>query len=115
MGGAFALGFTLNSPRRVERLVLVDSVGMGGGIPGGLVSYFALHPPLVDELKWALVTRVRTFARRCFCAPLLNQSGVVVEDALDEIIQVARKRGAGAAFRQLQLSPANRASRCIRK
>jgi hypothetical protein len=52
-------------------LVLVDSVGLGGGIPGGLVSYFALHLPLVDELRWALLTRVPTLARRSMCAPLL--------------------------------------------
>ena len=104
MGGAFAIGFALGSPKRVERLVLVDSVGLGGGIPGGLISYFALHLPLVDELRWALLTRVRTLARRTVCAPLLDQSGTAIEDALDEIIRLARKPGAGAAFRQLQRS-----------
>jgi pimeloyl-ACP methyl ester carboxylesterase len=104
MGGAFAVGFALGWPKRVERLVLVDSVGLGGGIPGGLISYFALHLPLVDELRWALLTRVRTLARRTACAPLLDQSGTAIEDALDEIIRLARKPGAGAAFRQLQRS-----------
>ena len=104
MGGAFAVGFALGSPKRVERLVLVDSVGLGGGIPGGIISYFALHLPLVDELRWALLTRVRTLARRTVCAPLLDQSGTAIEDALDEIIRLARKPGAGAAFRQLQRS-----------
>ena len=104
MGGAFALGFTLRSPKRVERLVLVDSVGLGGGIPGGLVSYFALHLPLVDELRWALLTWVPTLARRSMCAPLLNQSGAAIEEAFCEIIRLARKPGSGAAFRQLQRS-----------
>jgi pimeloyl-ACP methyl ester carboxylesterase len=104
MGGAFALGFTLRSPKRVERLVLVDSVGLGGGIPGGLVSYFALHLPLVDELRWALLTRVPTLARRNMCAPLLDRSGAAIEEAFGEIIRLARKPGAGAAFRQLQRS-----------
>jgi pimeloyl-ACP methyl ester carboxylesterase len=104
MGGAFALGFTLRWPKRVERLVLVDSVGLGGEIPGGLVSYFALHLPLVDELRWALLTRVPTLARRNMCAPLLDQSGAAIEEAFGEIIRLARKPGAGAAFRQLQRS-----------
>jgi len=104
MGGAFALGFTLRSPKRVERLVLVDSVGLGGGIPGGLVSYFALHLPLVDELRWALLPWVPTLARRSMCAPLLNQSGAAIEEAFCEIIRLARKPGSGAAFRQLQRS-----------
>jgi pimeloyl-ACP methyl ester carboxylesterase len=104
MGGAFAVGFTLRSPKRVERLVLVDSVGLGGGIPGGLLSYIALHLPLVDEFRWALLTRVRTLARRSMCAPLLNRSKAAIEEVFDEIIRLARKPGAGAAFRQLQRS-----------
>src|SRR6516162_2343262 len=104
MGGAFAVGFALGSPKRVERLVLVDSVGLGGGIPGGFVSYFALHLPLVDELRWALLPWVPTLARRSMCAPLLNQSGAAIEEAFCEIIRLARKPGSGAAFRQLQRS-----------
>ncbi len=35
MGGAIALGFRLRSPDRVERLVLVDSHGLGGEVPRG--------------------------------------------------------------------------------
>ena len=104
MGGAFAIGFTLRSPKRVERLVLVDSVGLGGGIPGGLVSYFALHMPFVDELRWALLTRVPSLARKSMCAPLLNRSEAAIEEAFEEIIRLARKPRAGAAFRQLQRS-----------
>jgi pimeloyl-ACP methyl ester carboxylesterase len=104
MGGAFAVGFTLRSPKRVERLVLVDCVGLGRGIPGGLVPYLALRLPLVDEFRWALLTRVPTFARRSMCAPLLDQSGTAIEEVFDEIIRLARKPGAGAAFRQLQRS-----------
>ncbi len=35
MGGAISLGFALWSPHKVERLVLVDSHGLGGEVPGG--------------------------------------------------------------------------------
>jgi len=35
MGGAAALGFALRSPDRVEKLVLVDSYGLGGNVPWG--------------------------------------------------------------------------------
>ena len=35
MGGAISLGFSLRSPKRVEKLVLVDSHGLGGEVPGG--------------------------------------------------------------------------------
>jgi hypothetical protein len=53
LGGAFALGFTLRAPERVERLMLVDSAGLGDEIPGGLLSYFRVRVPLLDELSWA--------------------------------------------------------------
>ena len=104
MGGAFALGFALHAPGRVERLVLVDSVGLGGGIPGGLLSYLALHLPFVDELRWSVSIRIPALVRRSLCAPLLNQTEIALEEALDDIVRVARKAGAGAAFRQLQRS-----------
>ncbi|GAA0198004.1 alpha/beta fold hydrolase [Haladaptatus pallidirubidus] len=39
MGGGVALGFALENQDRVSRLVLVDSYGLGGEIPGGPLSY----------------------------------------------------------------------------
>ena len=73
MGGAFALGFALRAPERVERLVLVDSAGLGNEIPGGLISYFKVRLPLLDELSWALLVGSRTLARRTLCAALANR------------------------------------------
>jgi pimeloyl-ACP methyl ester carboxylesterase len=104
MGGAFALGFTLRAPERVERLVLVDSAGLGNEIPGGLLSYFRVQLPLVDELSWALLAGNRTLARRILGAAFANQKQVLSEEVLDEILRLARRAGAGAAFRQLQRS-----------
>jgi pimeloyl-ACP methyl ester carboxylesterase len=57
MGGAFALGFSLRVPERIDRLVLVDSAGMGNDIPGRLLSYFVMHLPLLDELRRSLRCR----------------------------------------------------------
>jgi pimeloyl-ACP methyl ester carboxylesterase len=34
-GGGAVLGFALRSPQRVEKLVLVDSYGLGDEVPGG--------------------------------------------------------------------------------
>lgn len=104
MGGAFVLGFTLRTPERVERLVLVDSAGLGNEIPGGLLSYFKARLPLLDELSWALLVGSRTLARRTLCAALADREQVLSEEMLDEIIRLARRAGAGAAFRQLQRS-----------
>jgi pimeloyl-ACP methyl ester carboxylesterase len=104
MGGAFALGFTLRVPERVERLVLVDSAGLGDEIPGGLLSYLRVQLPLLDELSWALLAGSRTLARRNLGAALVNREQVLSEEMLDEVISLARRAGAGAAFRQLQRS-----------
>jgi pimeloyl-ACP methyl ester carboxylesterase len=104
MGGAFVLGFTLRAPERVECLVLVDSAGLGDEIPGGLLSYFRVQLPLLDELSWALLAGSGTLARRNMRAALVNGNQVLSEELLDEIIRLARRAGAGAAFRQLQRS-----------
>jgi pimeloyl-ACP methyl ester carboxylesterase len=104
MGGAFVLGFTLRQPNRVERLVLVDSAGLGNEIPGGFLSYCRVQLPLLDELSWALLAGSRTLARRNLRAALVNRSQVLSDELLDEIIFLARRAGAGTAFRQLQRS-----------
>jgi pimeloyl-ACP methyl ester carboxylesterase len=104
MGGAFVLGFALRAPERVERLILVDSAGLGDEIPGGLLSYFRVRLPLLEELSWALLAGSRTLARRSLCAALVNREQVLSDEMLDEIVRLARRAGAGAAFRQLQRS-----------
>ena len=91
MGGAFALGFALRAPARVERLVLVDSAGLGDEIPGGLLSYLRVQLPLVDELSWALLAGSRTLARRNLGAVLVNGEQVLSEEMLDEVISLARR------------------------
>jgi pimeloyl-ACP methyl ester carboxylesterase len=104
MGGAFVLGFALRAPERVERLILVDSAGLGDEIPGGLLSYFRVRLPLLEELNWALLAGSRTLARRSLCAALVNREQVLSDEMLDEVVRLARRAGAGAAFRQLQRS-----------
>jgi pimeloyl-ACP methyl ester carboxylesterase len=104
MGGGFALGFAIRAPERVERLVLVNSAGLGRNIPGGLLSYLAMRLPFVDELRWALLLRSRALTRRTVCGPLFSRKEFLSDEILDEIIRLARRAGTGAAFRQLQRS-----------
>jgi pimeloyl-ACP methyl ester carboxylesterase len=104
MGGAFARGFSLRAPERIDRLVLVDSAGMGNDIPGGLLSFLTMRLPLLDELRWTFLVGNRTLTRRILCAALGDGNQLLTEEMLDEIILQARQAGAGAAFRQLQRS-----------
>jgi pimeloyl-ACP methyl ester carboxylesterase len=104
MGGGFALGFTIRAPDRVERLVLVNSAGLGRKIPGGFVSYLTTRLPFLNELWWALLTRNRMLARQTLCGPFVKQNGILSDEMVGEIIRLGRRAGTGAAFRQLQRS-----------
>ena len=68
LGGAIAIGFALRSPERVAKLVLVDSYGLGGEVPGGWTAYLAAYLfvrlPLVTELMWTVLGRSRRLARK---------------------------------------------------
>jgi pimeloyl-ACP methyl ester carboxylesterase len=104
MGGGFALGAALQTPERVERLVLVNSFGLGKETPGGLMFYLGVHFPFVSELKWGLGTWNRALARRTLRAAVFHRPEIATEVLLDEVIRLARRPGAGSGFRQLQRS-----------
>lgn len=84
--------------------MLVNSAGLGPNIPGGFVSFLTARLQFVNELWWALLTRNRILARQMLCGPFVKQNGILSDELVDEIIRVARRAGAGAAFRQLQRS-----------
>jgi pimeloyl-ACP methyl ester carboxylesterase len=59
MGGAISLAFSLRSPQRVARLVLVDSHGLGKELPGRVISYAIVRLPLLNRLVWAAMGHSR--------------------------------------------------------
>jgi pimeloyl-ACP methyl ester carboxylesterase len=101
MGGAISLGFSLRWPQRVEKLVLVDSHGLGKEVPGRVVSYVMVRLPLLNKLMWAVLGRsrrmVRWSLRTVFHDPQAVTSGLV-----DEVFQAAKKPGVGDAWRTWQ-------------
>jgi len=104
LGGGAALGFALQAPERVERLVLVDSYGLGEELLGGVVSYLFVHSPL-NRLSWAalrLLARTRRLARLTLRATLPRHPERVTEPLLDAFIRLLRQPRAGAAWRQFQ-------------
>lgn len=54
MGGAVALDITRTHPERVTRVVAADSYGLGGRIPGGRVSGFAIRAGLPSAIAGVL-------------------------------------------------------------
>jgi pimeloyl-ACP methyl ester carboxylesterase len=97
MGGAISLGFALQSPQRVERLVLVDSHGLGGEVPGGMASYALVRLPLLNRLVWAALKRSRKMVERSLHT-VFYDTRAITENLVDEVYQLARKPGAGRAW-----------------
>jgi pimeloyl-ACP methyl ester carboxylesterase len=101
MGGAISLGFALRSPKRVEKLVLVDSHGLGGEVPGGMASYALVRLPLLNRLMWAALKRSRRMVRASL-ETTFYEPHAVTENLVDEVHQLVNKPGAGRAWRSWQ-------------
>src|SRR5215203_6375094 len=103
MGGAISLGFSLQSPQRVERLVLVDSHGLGREVPGRAMSYVMIRLPLLNKLVWAVLGRSRRMIRWSL-QTVFHDPQVVSSTLVDEVFRVAKKPGVGEAWRSWQRS-----------
>jgi pimeloyl-ACP methyl ester carboxylesterase len=101
MGGAISLGFSLRSPERVEKLVLVDSHGLGKEVPGGAASYALVRLPLLNKMVWAALKRSRRMVRASLETTLYD-TRAVTENLVDEVHQLVKKPGAGRAWRSWQ-------------
>ncbi len=101
MGGAIALGFSLRSPQRVNKLVLVDSHGLGGEVPGGVASYAFVRLPLLNKLVWAALGRSRKMVRASL-QTTFHDPRAVTGNLVDEVYQLVKKPGVGKAWRSWQ-------------
>jgi pimeloyl-ACP methyl ester carboxylesterase len=101
MGGAISLGFSLRSPRRVEKLVLVDSHGLGGEVPGGVASFALVRLPLLNRLMWTALGRSRRMLEWSLRSVFYDPRAVT-RDLVDEVFELAKKPGSGQAWRSWQ-------------
>jgi pimeloyl-ACP methyl ester carboxylesterase len=107
MGGAIALGFGLRSPERVERLVLVDSHGLGGEVSGGTASYLLVRIPLLNRLMWAALGRSRRMVRGSLRSVFYDPRAVT-DDLVEKVHRLAKEPKAGQAWRAWQKSEVGR-------
>jgi pimeloyl-ACP methyl ester carboxylesterase len=102
MGGAIGLGFTLNHPDRVSKLILVDSYGLQDLAPAHKLSYLFVRLPLVNELTWYTISRNRSKAAASLRGIFSNPDRVD-----DELIYLVfaelNKPRVGQAFRSFQM------------
>src|SRR5919107_2099588 len=98
MGGAISLGFSLRSPQRVGKLILVDSHGLGKEVPGRVVSYAVVRLPLLNRLVWAAMGRSRRMIRWSLQS-VFHDPQAVTRSLVEEDLQAAKKPGEGQAWR----------------
>ena len=100
MGGAITLGFTLENPDRVDKLVLVDSYGLQGKAPLHKLSYLFVHIPGVRALTYLLL-RNRAMVKYSLSS-ILKQPGSLTEELIDLVHDQVKKPGVAKAFSDLQ-------------
>lgn len=103
MGGGVALGFALSASQRVEKLVLVDSYGLGDEIPSGRLGYLLAKAPFLSDLTWTLLRRSRRMARWSLYY-VVHDRQVVTEEMVEEARELFAQPGAGRAFQSFQRS-----------
>lgn len=103
MGGGIALGFALQFPERMRRLVLVDSYGLQATAPGHRASYLLVHIPGLVKFTWALTKGSRALARASLQS-LFHDPSKVSEELVEEVLVELKKPGTGKAFLSFQKS-----------
>jgi len=103
MGGGIALGYALEHPRRVARLVAVDSYGLQRRAPGGRWGYYLVRWDWLNRLSWVLLARSRALARASL-QQLFANPRAVDEALVDAVLEEVRRPDAGHAWRSFQRS-----------
>jgi len=103
MGGAIALGFALAYPRRVRRIVLVNSHGLGQPVPCRVLSNLAVHLPWLNTLGWWGLRHCAS-VMRCSLRPALHYPEAITDALVAEACEIVQDRGTVRAWARWQRS-----------
>jgi len=106
LGGALALGYALDHPERVERLVLVGSYGLQPQAPAHALSYFLVRTPGLS-LGDALLRRSPRLLRWAL-RQIVRRPGSLTDDLVAQVAAAMTNPNAQAAWRQFQESEIQR-------
>lgn len=98
MGGAAALGLALDNPERVEKLVLIDSYGLGGTVHLPLLPYLALRLGSADRHVWSALRRSKGALRWFLATFVLGHAGMATRELVDEVHSQLLTPGVERAF-----------------
>lgn len=99
LGGSVALAVALSRPERVSRLVLVDSYGLGGMVPGGSLGALFVRIPWLSEAIERLLTRRRRLT--ALSVRSIVHPANLTPELVDEVWAVARDHD-GRTWRAFQ-------------
>ena len=100
MGGAAAVGFALDHPDRVERLVAVDSYGLGRRAPGGSLGAMFVRLPVVNGLPFAAMAQSRWLTAQTLREIVAPEN--LTADLVDEALTELRRPRAAEAWTAFQ-------------
>lgn len=106
MGGGAALSVALETPERVDRLVLVNSHGLGARLPVGSFWKAAAHIPGANAMGWAAMGLSDDLAR-IGLTPLVSSETTLDPEFVREFRSRAGNSGAGTAFEAFQRNEIN--------
>ncbi len=89
-GGGVALGFALQYPERVTRLTLVNSLGLGGEIPGGVASSVVVRIPFLNRASWWVSSRSARVTRWSLKG-IFHDRRMITPALVREMMAVARR------------------------
>ncbi|MCS7173469.1 MAG: alpha/beta fold hydrolase [Armatimonadetes bacterium] len=98
LGGAISLGFALQNPDRVGRLVLVASYGLMRRVPLHALAYRLVRLPPFLSLLARLRASPNPFLLRLGLRWIVSDPGAISPDLLREIREAMRTRGPRSLF-----------------
>jgi pimeloyl-ACP methyl ester carboxylesterase len=106
LGGGVGLGLAL-SDDRIERLVAVDSFGLGTELPNGLLTWLLAQIPVLNRLSLALLACSRRLTRASL-GNIVADPDDVPDAVVDELFALLQREDPGHAFRQWRAAEVTR-------
>ncbi len=97
-GGGIALGFALQHPERVSKLVLVSSYALSGAVQIPFLPYLALRTPGLAKIVWRSLRSVRGLLPLYLKNLVFGNADNVTDEIIAEIREPLSEAGSERAF-----------------
>ncbi|MFB6206963.1 MAG: alpha/beta fold hydrolase [Haloglomus sp.] len=106
LGGGVALGLALGDDR-IERVVAIDSFGLGTDLSSGLLTWAVAQVPSLNRLSLALLARSRRLTRASL-GNIVADPDAVPDAVVDELFDLLQGEDPGYAFRRWRAAEVTR-------